>query len=410
MSFLSDALRAVGYKSTEQQIHIIQLYHASGALTNGTVPEQILSNEEVLEFIRGDKPNALTFEDDKEDLFKSPRDALRWLNDIGQKQRSRFRPVGTERQQMTTPKELEVHSDLILDKFRKLGFLDEVVPVKPDMAALLILGAAQGGVESRFDSAAQMIEAGKIRPGKIIIVSGARDLWPADTAGTMRGETSVIDILEQRIKELGNAPSNLRESLQSDFDQEFSGTDPKNGSQVVEKRARIAELISNKYNVKWPTEADMMGHLAHQHPVLSKFEICIVNAPKISVKRGQEQVLERPNTQSTLQATVRQHGQELMCKDVAVMSSQPHSKYQQGVVNNVMGQQYNIHMIAPKVKLDDVPPELILVGLEAVYASVYSSKMQAEELLKEQEEQDYKESWQDYMRERQSIESSLELC
>lgn len=392
MSNLSKALDSLGYKTIEQQIRLIQLYHASGALTDGKVPKKVLNDTEAFFFINEDKPNALQEHEDKTDkadnIFLSSYEALEWINKIGQEHRVRLRPTGTERQQMTAPQELAQHTKMICDGFEELGFLGEVVPKNPNVVALMILGASQGGILSRFNAAEKMIQEGKLHPKKIILVSGARDLWPADSSGKMSGEPSTLDIVIQRIKERSdNTPENLREKLQAEFDDGFSGTDSKNGAELVKTRDKIAKSISEKYKINWPTEADMMEYLAKQNPVLSQFDIVVVNAPKISVMRGKELVIERPNTQSTIEETVKLHGHELALGDIAVMSSQPHSKYQQGVVESVMGQKYKICMAAPGVDLNSISPEMVLVGgFEAVFASVFSSKDKAKELLRTNEE------------------------
>ena len=381
MSYLSKALSALGYKTELEQQNVIILFHISGALP-GIIPENPWDNIISSQFIDDDTFYTTTDSESIPGTFCSAIQALNWLNDIVQDRRSSLRPSNTERQQMSLPEELQPHKDFILDMLNQLGFTSEIVPNTPDVFSLMILGAAEKSVVLRFNAAAQMIKEGKIKPEKIIIVSGARDLWPDNSDHTMMGEPSTLDLVVQRIGTTSDHLS-MRETIKSEFDIRFQDVDPKDGNEVIKARNNIAEEISHQYQIVWPTEADMMEELIKKNDILNQLPISVVHAPKIPIKHEQKVILKRPTTQSSLEETIKLYGEELLSKDIAVMSSQPHAKYQQGVIWQVMPpSQYNIHMAAsaiPAVLPDAISSELLAaIGLEAFLSSIYALKGQAE--------------------------------
>lgn len=383
MSGLKSALAALGYEDGDKQVSFIQLYHASGAL--GGVPEKTLTKKQALQFLENNSPS-FKFPTIK---FRSSEAALEWLNKVGQEQKKKFRPDGTERQQMVTPNDLNKHKDFIMQKLKELGFINELTPPQTDVAALLILGATDRAVKIRLDAAAEMIKTGKMNPTKIIIVGGARDLWPVDQENNKtQGEDSTLEMVAERIKEKEEYKDKDLQSIsaevQSIINKGFEGVDLKNG--VVAARAKIVEQVSQQYGITWPTETDMMERFAKAHEIIGQINIGVVNAPKLCVIKDGKEVWERPNTKSTLEETVKVYGGELQGKNIAVMSSQPYAGYQEGVVKTVMGPQYNICMAAPGVNLEGIREDLLVVGgLEAVFSRTYGFKDLALAKIKEQE-------------------------
>lgn len=302
---------------------------------------------------------------------------------MGQEQLKRFRPQGTERQQMTTPADLAAHRAPILGALKQLGFADELLPPTPQTSALLVLGAAEGGVRGRLNAAAGTIESKKLMPEEIILVTGARDLWPNDSNGEMKGESITLELLVDKIADKEADRKTLRANLQSAFDAGFKDVDPKSGVAVGKAREQIAATLSEKYKILWPTEADMMFHLASTHTLLSKTPISLVNAPKIEIQKDGKTVMSRPTTQSTLEETLATHGRKLEGKTVAVLSSHPNCQYQHGVVASVLGKTCHVQMVASAVSETELASDAFLVrGLEGLFSSVYSHLGMARESLR----------------------------
>lgn len=407
MSNLSNALKILGYQETIQQIQLIQLYHACGAFTNGKIPDNVLDDQQAQNIIDNNakvSPSSFTDQQAQDQAegtkFKSDIQALGYLNELGQKQRTQLRPTGSERQQMTISDGLKCHSNNILDLLNNLGFLGEVTPTKSEVAALLILGASQAAVQLRIDTAAQMTTEGKIKTDKVILVSGARDLWPTDSADKMHGESLTLDLLlksildkdtlyetpnlsllDSSLKNIFRENEKICKALQDKFDLQFQDVDPKDGAAVAKARADIVKSISEQYNITWPTEGDMMLHMAQNNDTLKEKTIYLVNAPKIYVyNKDSGYKLMRPNTQSTLKKTLEEHEESLKGQDITVISSQPHVKYQSNIVQSIMGGDIcrDIQMAASAVSNQrdnngEASDKVIISGIEAVFSSVYSS-------------------------------------
>lgn len=368
---LLHVLELMGYQNPIEQAQFIQIYHASGALTQGNIPEEILTQKEASEFINGNY-NVIYDSIPVDMHFHSSIDALKWLNTLGQEQMERYRPKGTERHQIDITR-WSKHSAIITEDLENLGFFKEIIPSNPKVDALMILGAGEEGTSMRYTYASELIAEGKIQPRSIYLLSGDRSLSAGSEKYKINSEPILMDLLEKRIKE------KVRVELQISFDKAFEMTDNKNGQEIEATRSAIIQNTEEKYGITWPTELDMMIELFNQTP-LSEYEVHYVNAPKIKVTQTDGTTTwKRPNTKSTVTQLIHQY--QLEGKDVVFMSSQPYCRYQSGIIIDIMRPpKYKVYMAAsaaPALKEN----QKAVLGLEAFFSSIYSNKERIESIL-----------------------------
>jgi hypothetical protein len=393
--FLQQALHALGYTSEKQQSALLMLYHLSGALTEGIPPETVWDETEAQQWLHqntqriNQNSHAIpkhsflnpkqSSENNPNDTFSSASAALDWLNEIGQKQRDHLRPAHTERQQMRTTRQLEEKRHFILEKIQALGFIDEVLPENRNADAILILGASQNNVSKRLHTCATMLKESKLSTKKIILISGARDLWPSSSHSETQGETLTLPLVVERIQNAGtykNQEAPLETVLQETWNQLLADTEG-NASAINKAREKIIETTCATYQIKWPTETDMMRALANE--LLSGYTIEIVDAPKIKITKDGQTFYSRPTTKSTLESFKEQYRTTLTHKNLVVFSSQPYCKYQQGIVNDLIGHEYTVDMVASEVNISELSPASAMETLFAsVYANLPSAKAQLE--------------------------------
>ena len=380
-SNLAKALSALGYE--KHQNELIQLYHLSGAFTDGRVPGREMNDDEITQFINSNQKY------NSDEVFESDIQALKWFNQIGQEQSRRWRPTGVERQQMKKDEELSNHKSIISKLFEKLGFFNELLPKKPEVQALLILGASETRARMRIAYAEDLIINEKVRPTQIILGTGARDLWPKDSNNETKGDDSTMDFLIKLIKEKNNDidEKTLKNDLQRIIDKEFDEVlRTGNMDNLNKKRSNIVQRISREYDIIWPTEADMMRKIVENNTTIRQnfnhIDIVTVNAPKLPTG-------ERPNTQSVINCLISTVGEQLKGMDVAVISSQPHAKYQEGSIKNAVGELFNMIMVAPGISNEE--KSNLTITFEALFGSIFSWVPHAENLLSKEK----KESVQD---------------
>ncbi|CAD5114056.1 unnamed protein product [Dimorphilus gyrociliatus] len=369
-NILFETIHYYGYKTLSQKMDFLQLFHASGAFTNGKTPDTLMTNEEA----KNNLLDAGTFFQ----KFPSISEALKWFNSIGQNQRSRFRPEGMERRQMSSRIDMVQFFDTLVEKFRNLGFIDKIIPKNNTFHTLLILGAAYYGFNLRLQAAANMLKNKEINPSRIILVGGERDLWPNDSDNRLNGETIAVEIIAEMLQKSSDEYNkcDICMEIQSEIDKYLEGVSVTDGAAVMSAHEQIYECINSKYGVKWPTETDMISFLAKRNPIINKYPLDIVNSPKI-LKEQNKGVWKyvRPNTKSSLEETIRQYGESLMSKSIVIISSQPYCKYQEQIVKSVFNQQYKIEMVAPAINVQEISSkERFLVTLfEAFFSSIYAS-------------------------------------
>lgn len=397
MGYTSEALSMFGYKTQIQQIKLMQLYHASGAITD-SVPQKVWSEAETKAFI--EKNSRFINSNIK---FRSTAQAVEWLNEIGQSRLKLLRPnaEGTrvERHEMQTPKELNKHLNFILETFKELGFLTKVVNEKPEAEALLLLGSSTDVMKLKLYDTVEAIKNGELITKKIILTTGARDLWPPSKANNIRGEEIVFDILEKKINvadpRILTAGVDIRKDLQEFFDEKFQSVSPKDAAAVKKVREEIVQFVSHEYGIKWPTETDMMVELAQKQEAFKDIEILSVDAPKI---KGQNGELQRPNTESTLKEVKRVYGEDLKSKHIVIMSVQPHCRRQEEIAKRVMGPEYTISMRAPVIDIAMIPKAMLIPGVfDAIFGFMYEAKNRIVEELKAQKIAIGKDGWQRYI-------------
>lgn len=204
MDNFCDTLKLLGYQTDLQMRSFLTLYHLSGAFTDGAIPKSAWSEEKIISLIKGNAQDGIDDSDIQYSIIKkkiascnTAQVLLSCLNNLGQAQRGILRPKNSERQQMQAVPELDRHACQIGGLLSTLGFVDEITPDgNEDVFALLILGAAEEGVQIRLGFASTLIDQKVIKPKLIILVSGARPLWPKTTIGGEKaGENIALELL-----------------------------------------------------------------------------------------------------------------------------------------------------------------------------------------------------------------------
>lgn len=391
-NMLFKSLEFLGLEKMSKKRDFLQLFHISGALTNNITPREFINEEEVEKYLVEEKCSFFP-------EFKSIKQTLNWFNKKGQAQRSFIRPIGLERYQMSYQIDVSNYGEKIVEKFKNLGYLDQIIPNQLVYDALIILGASHNGFRIRLDAAAKMILNKQIDPSIIILVGGERDLWPRHSKSKTRGEAITTEMIVENIRKYNKNAyhEDIHQEIQRKIDEQLGNVDYSNQNSVKSAYNNLIQYIKEKYNVKWPTEMDMMIFMAKDNLQIKEKHLKCVNSPKILVKKNGEWILERPNTKSSLEETVRKLGDVLMLKNIAVMSSQPYCQYQGEITRMVLGQQYRVKMIAPAINDYSNINNLILNLFEAFFSNLFAFLMSREEELDEEERINFEFEWKNYI-------------
>lgn len=359
-----EVLALMGWETEAEQAMFIQLYHASGALTDGVQPKRVITVEEARLFLDGNYSVVYGDNIPVDMNLSSERLALEWLNTLGQAQIQRYRPNMRERNLIEIEK-WDKHAELVVDNLTQLGFINEVVPKNSDVHGLMVLGGSEPSVLKRYAEVSMFLK--RVKPEAIYLLSGERDLWAGSEKYGVGGEPILMAMLEERIGK------EIRKELQESFDIVFSEMKDNSIESVGTCRDKIINSVKATYGIKWPTELDMMVRLFHQDPRLKQqYVLREVNAPKRREVSQDRIVWKRPTTKSTVEELITQY--DVKGRSLVFMSSQPHSRYQEGVISAVMRPpEYTITMAAPAYQEPSVSKKAVM-GLEAFFSSIYSHK------------------------------------
>jgi len=196
----------------------------------------------------------------------------------------KFRPNGLERQDIKS-KIYDEDNVIILEDFRKIGFLDNVIPQEKEFSETLIFGATITGMTARLDS---LIDQSDIKFEKLTILAGARDLWL----------DSQLDnpIAKQLLIQRCNNPEVNSDSIDAKI-AEFKAQE---GISVNDLRKKLVEYYTTQYGISFPTETDgaraLLEDYQKQGKIVDGVLIYVVDAkknpmaqdqtPKIQLKNG----------------------------------------------------------------------------------------------------------------------------
>lgn len=180
----------------------------------------------------------------------------------------KFRPNGLERQDIKS----KIHDEdnaIILEDFRKIGFLDNVIPQEKEFDETLIFGATITGMKARLDS---LIDQGDIKFKKLTILAGARDLWldsPLDNP-----------IAKQLLIQRCSNPEVNSDSIDAKI-AEFKAQE---GISVNDLRKKLVEYYTTQYGISFPIETDGARALLEDYQKQGKISdgvlIYVVDAKK----------------------------------------------------------------------------------------------------------------------------------
>ena len=196
----------------------------------------------------------------------------------------KFRPNGLERQDIKS-KIYDEDNVIILEDFRKIGFLDNVIPQEKEFSETLIFGATITGMTARLDS---LIDQSDIKFEKLTILAGVRDLWL----------DSQLDnpIAKQLLIQRCNNPEVNSDSIDAKI-AEFKAQE---GISVNDLRKKLVEYYTTQYGISFPTETDgaraLLEDYQKQGKIVDGVLIYVVDAkknpmaqdqtPKIQLKNG----------------------------------------------------------------------------------------------------------------------------
>lgn len=232
----------------------------------------------------------------------------------------KFRPNGLERQDIKS-KINEEDDAIILEDFRKIGFLDNVIPQKKEFGEVLIFGATIVGMKTRLDS---LIDQSDIKYEKLTILSGARDLW-LDSA---LDNPIAKQLLIQRC---GNPEVNS-----DSIDAKITEFKSQEGTTVNDLRKKLVEYYTTQYGISFPTETDgaraLLENYQDQGKIVQGVSINVVDAEK-------KPDGSRPDSEDTIRKWLKENkyfqGNDLEEKDkeqILFVSSQPYYKAQKAAM------------------------------------------------------------------------------
>ena len=209
--------------------------------------------------------------------------------------------------------------------FKNIGFVDEISPSpEKDYKSVIIFGATQAGMESRFsDFLEYFLPKLNEKPKEIFILAGDREGW-------LESETFAEKILLERINsalENKGEPIKTMENLKQEIKEVHDNPAFRS---LAEKRNGAVEHFKEKYKIKCPTETDIGKEIVESKKAdLNGFVITYINAEK--KPNG-----SRPDTVDTLIAFVAdvKSRESFEFKSVLAISNQPHVSPQAMAINS----------------------------------------------------------------------------
>ena len=270
---------------------------------------------------------------------------LKWLNEQLQKNWfKKYRGDG-ERQQAVPASFDENDLKKITTELKTLGFIDEVLPSKHEYDQAWVFGATEVGMKGRIEELSKLISGGFFNENRseggckvksIAILSGARDLWLDSDSDPSTAELILKKILEKdrflsSIYGTEISIESIKKEGQVAFDQakaDFTETDRQSGkipkNETPEQKTKrengylglvreaVVKFFEEKYEIKYPTEADAARKLADdflKEHTEYKGEIIVVDAPKKvvlgsdgnpEIDKNGKKITARPDTTDTI--------------------------------------------------------------------------------------------------------------
>lgn len=252
-------------------------------------------------------------------------------------QKVMLRAAGTERQQLVDNDKLEEHRDLITAALDRLGFISEIKPQNKKPDVLLVLGASQSSFTKRILTTVQYLEEEHVKPSALYLLGGQRPLWAVH-------EPVTAELVAERIfEEYPSEPyEEVLAKVREDFNERAKAvTDRSDSKQINTFRAAVITYYQNNYNIKWPTELDMMVRISEHQGLKAKgLKVIPVDTPMQADEFGK--LTKRPNTKDTIISFKTNYANKIVHQDgakVSVMatSSQPNIVYQAKPIEEVLG-------------------------------------------------------------------------
>jgi uncharacterized protein (UPF0335 family) len=279
MVTVKKALEALGYNELKIKA-IVQIFHILGVFENkfnGSLINTQLSEHDLEKKLNSNFASS------------NINEIQQKFNNLGQAAFNVLRGDG-ERQQMQ-----DISSNDELQIF--FTMLNNVQEIKPDINADIyaVYGASEAGIKNRLVFLKQNVPDFKNKT--IYILTGDRKLWPLYTGDNevikkknIAGEVLTLDLIKQtnplcEITAIENDINKIFEEYKNkDFD-------------VNSVRKKICYDIEQKYNIKWPNEADLSDKLAHEIFPDKEIKICNGGIDPKTIKN-----INRPTTETTLKA------------------------------------------------------------------------------------------------------------
>lgn len=230
----------------------------------------------------------------------------------------KFRPNGLERQDIKS-KIYDEDTSIILEDFRKIGFLDKVIPQDKEFGEVLIFGATIAGMKARLDS---LIDQSDIKFEKLTILSGARDLWLDSSLDNPIAKQLLI-------QRCGNPEVNS-----DSIDSKIAEFKAQEGISVNDLRKKLVEYYTTQYGISFPTETDgaraLLENYQDQGKIARGVSINVVDAEK-------KPDGSRPDSEDTIRKWLDDNkyfqGNDLEEKTkILFVSSQPHYNAQKAAM------------------------------------------------------------------------------
>jgi len=193
----------------------------------------------------------------------------------------------------------------------------------------LLLGGKEDSMERRLDSLVKSIKDGHVTT-IVYPLGGERDLWPIHEE--MTKEILGPRIAVQNFLTLPEANQLIDKVFAENFPPALLARNE--ALEIKQARENTVAYITKNYNVKWPTETNMIEKKIKQYKEkYSELEnvefIPTINAPK-KLANG---VLVRPDTKDSFVKFFEDYGQELDTKGdkpltLAIITEQPYGHYQ----------------------------------------------------------------------------------
>jgi hypothetical protein len=298
-----------------------------------------------------------------------------------------MRPAGTERQQLPQDDKLEPFREHITTALICLGYISETKPKNKNPDALLILGASQASFTGRLDEVLKCLDEEKVQPGAIYLLGGQRPLWAAD-------EPVLAELLAEKLKVKDIAQSS--DEIQGYFLKEkvTQVSDTTNSKEIEAFRHKMIAEFTDKYNIQWPTELDMMLRVSQKKGLDNKgLTVVAVDTPMQPNEKGD--LVVRPETIHTVLSFKTHHATKITPnpgKKISILafSSQPHISYQDKPIRCVLDpEHFDVEVVGKGIS--DLSKYKMREAFDAMARSIFSAlPMSLKNLAKLDKKQVYK--------------------